>query len=144
MTMPMAKSIAPNRRVGRSIGAVFVGFIAVAILSLVTDQVLHVLRVYPPWGQPMFEPSLNVLALAYRIIFTILGGYITARLAPYAPMRHALALGLIGLATATAGAVVTITKYDLGPDWYPIALAVTALPCTLLGALPYDVRQRRR
>jgi hypothetical protein len=143
MTMPMARPIPAPRRVLRSVGAVLAGFVSVAVLSLVTDQLLHVLNVYPPWGQPMFEPGLNSLALSYRIVFTVLGGYITARLAPSAPMRHALVLGLIGFATATAGAVVTITKYDLGPDWYPIALALTALPCTLLGAFLLDVRQRR-
>jgi hypothetical protein len=58
--------------------AVFVGFISVAVLSLGTDQVLHVLEIYPQWGKPMHDPSLNVLALSYRIVYTILGGYITA------------------------------------------------------------------
>ena len=32
----------------RSFTAVFVGFISVAVLSLATDRVLHVLEVYPP------------------------------------------------------------------------------------------------
>ena len=41
---------------------------------------------------------------------------------------------------APAGAIATITKYDLGPDWYPILLAVTALPCTWLGALLHHRR----
>jgi hypothetical protein len=52
--------------------AVFVGFISVAVLSLGTDQFLHVLEIYPPWGKPMHDPSLNVFALSYRIIYTIL------------------------------------------------------------------------
>jgi hypothetical protein len=63
--------------------AVFVGFISVAVLSLGTDQVLHVLEIYPQWGKPMHDPSLNVLALSYRIVYTILGGYITVSLAPH-------------------------------------------------------------
>jgi len=37
--------------VWRSIGAVAAGFVAVFVLSLGTDQVLHVLKVYPPWGE---------------------------------------------------------------------------------------------
>jgi hypothetical protein len=121
------------RRIGRSIAAILAGFLAVFVLSLGTDQVLHVLDVYPPWGQPMFDPALNALALAYRILYTILGGYIAARLAPHHPMRHAVILGAIGFIIAAAGAIFTITKFDLGPDWYPIALAVTALPCSWLG-----------
>lgn len=117
----------------RSIVAVLAGFVAVAVLSLATDQVLHVLDVYPPWGQPMYETRLNALALSYRIVYTVLGGFITARLAPRAPMRHVMILGVIGLVAATAGAVVAIAVADLGPSWYPIALAVTAYPCTWLG-----------
>jgi len=57
----------PPRNVPRSIGAVVIGFVVVAALSLGTDQVLHVANVYPPWGQPTYETSLNALALAYRI-----------------------------------------------------------------------------
>ena len=117
----------------RSVLAVFSGFVAVVVLSLATDQVLHVLDVYPPWGEPMYDTGLNALALTYRIIYTLLGGFVTARLAPRAPMRHVMVLALIGLAAGTAGAIVAITQADLGPSWYPIALAVTAYPVTWLG-----------
>jgi hypothetical protein len=124
----------------RSAAAVFLGFITVVVLSLGTDQILHVLKVYPPWGQPMYEPGLNFLALAYRTVYAILGSYIAARLAPRNPMRHAMALGIIGLILSTAGAITAITKYDLGPAWYPIALILTALPCAWIGGALY--RQR--
>jgi hypothetical protein len=119
----------------RSVVAVMAGFVAVAGLSLATDQLFHVLEVYPPWGQPMYGTGLYLLALSYRIVYTVLGGFITARLAPRAPMRHVMVLGLIGLAAGTAGAIVAITRGDLGPNWYPIAIAVTAYPCTWLGGL---------
>src|SRR5882672_7734870 len=89
-------STAAPRRLGRSASAVLLGFVAVFILSLGTDQVLHILHVYPPWGQTMYEPGLNFLALSYRIVYTILGAYITAKLAPQNPMRHALVLGVVG------------------------------------------------
>lgn len=120
------------RRPGRSIAAVAAGFVAVAALSLGTDQVLHVLRVYPPWGQPMPEPGLNLLALIYRSIYTIAGMYLTAWLAPHAPIRHALVGGAIGTVIAAAGAVATLPMH-LGPAWYPISLVVTALPLAWLG-----------
>lgn len=117
----------------RSVGVVALAFFGNAIVTTITDQIFHVLDVYPPWGQPMHEPSLNALALSYRIVFAVLAGYVVARLAPAAPMRHALVLGILGLIAASIGAFVTITRYDLGPAWYPIALAVTALPAVLLG-----------
>src|SRR6185369_3723171 len=116
----------------RSIVAVAAGFLTVVVLSLATDQLLHVLDVYPPWGQPMWEAHLNALALSYRIVYTLLGGFITARLAPHTPMRHVMILAIIGLVAGTAGAVAAITG-NFGPNWYPIALAVTAYPCTWFG-----------
>jgi hypothetical protein len=48
------------------------------VLSLATNQVLHVLDVYPPWGQPMHATSLVLLALSYRLVYGVLGSYIAA------------------------------------------------------------------
>lgn len=132
----MTKTSTHPRRLGRSLAAVFLGFITVVVLSLGTDQVLHLLQVYPPWGQPMYDPGLNLLALSYRIVYTVLGSYLTARLAPRSPMRHAVVLGVVGFAVGTAGAIATIPMH-LGPSWYPIALALTAVPCAWLGGTLY-------
>jgi hypothetical protein len=118
----------------RSAAALFLGFIVVFILSLGTDQLLHMLEVYPPWGQPMNDTGDNLLALAYRIVYAVIGSYIAARLAPHTPMRHALALGIIGLVLSIIGAVAAINM-NLGPSWYPIALVLTALPCAWLGGV---------
>lgn len=74
----------------------------------------------------MYDPGLNLLALSYRCVFSVLGCYLTARLAPRAPMAHALALGAIGTVLSTVG-VIASADLNLGPRWYPIALAVTAL-----------------
>lgn len=128
----------------KSAVAIILGFLAVVVLSLGTDQLLHVTKVYPPWGEPMFDPALNLLALAYRTIYAILGSTIAAKLAPRAPMVHAMVLGIIGFALATAGAIVAITKLNLGPNWYPIALAVTALPCAWLGGVLARRRKEHR
>lgn len=123
------------RHLWRSAGAVLLGFVAIVVLSLGTDQVLHVVDFYPPWGEPMFDPVQNLTALAYRIVYGILGSYIAARFAPRNPMRHAIALGVVGLVPATLGAIVAISMGNLGPAWYPIALVLTALPCAWLGGL---------
>jgi hypothetical protein len=134
MTIPMTTPRAQPRRLGRSVAAVLLGFVAVVVLSLGTDQILHLLAVYPPWGQPMHDAGLNLLALAYRIVYAVLGSYIAARLAPHHPMRHALVLGVVGLVLSVAGAIATIPM-NLGPSWYPIALALTAVPCAWLGGV---------
>ncbi len=128
----LAKLLTNPRRLGRSVAAVVSALLAVFVLSLGTDQILHMLQVYPPWGQRMSDP-LFLLATSYRIVFNVAGGYIAARLAPYAPLRHALALGVVGLVLSGAGAIVAIAKPELGPVWYPIALVVLAVPCAWLG-----------
>jgi hypothetical protein len=121
----------------RSTGAVFVGFIVVVALSLGTDQALHSLGVYPPWGQPMYATGLNLLALSYRIVYAIIGSYIAAR---PTPMRHALILGVIGVVLSSLGAITAITVVDVGPAWYPIALVLTTMPCAWLGGALYRPR----
>ena len=70
----------PPRRIGRSIGAVLAGMLAGIILTLGTDVVLHVIGVFPPWGQSMvgFDGPL-LLATVYRTIYGVLGSYIIAR-----------------------------------------------------------------
>jgi hypothetical protein len=128
---------------GRSVLAIVAGFFVVVILSLGIDEGLHLLKVYPPWGEPMYDPGLNALALSYRIVITVLSGYVTARLAPRNPMRHVLVGGVIGLLLGVAG-VVGAMKIPVGPIWYPIAIAVTGFPSVWLGGMLYARSGRDR
>jgi hypothetical protein len=144
MTMEMTNAATQPRRVWQSTGAVLLGFVAVVLLSLGTDQVLHMLNVYPPWGQPMYDPRLNFLALAYRCVYAVIGSYIAARFSPGNPMTHAIVLGIIGLVLSTVGAITAISMADLGPNWYPISLVLTALPCAWLGGVLYRKTQAGR
>jgi hypothetical protein len=90
-----------SRHLGRSILAVFAGFVVGAGLSLGTDEILHLTQVYPPWSQRMSDP-LFVLATSYRILFSIAASYVTARLAPTRPMFLALVGGAIGFVLSIA------------------------------------------
>ncbi|HEY9010407.1 MAG TPA: hypothetical protein VIN06_05270 [Devosia sp.] len=113
----------------RSVGAVVAGFATVVVLSTATDAVLHSSGIYPPLDQPQGTWTLAV-ALAYRTLFTVAGGYLTAMLAPRKGMKHAVVLGAIGTLAAMAG---MIAMWSYGEHWYPIALTVLALPSTWLG-----------
>jgi hypothetical protein len=132
MTTQALRTPARARSLGRSIGAVVAGFVVVVVLSLGIDQLLHVLQVYPPWGQPMWDQRLNALALGYRLVIGVLGSYVTARLAPYGPMRHAMIGAGIGFVLSTLGAIAAINM-AVGPAWYPIALALSTWPTAWLG-----------
>lgn len=139
-TMPATQSDSPN--VARSIGAVFAGLIAIFVLSLGIDQVLHVLKVYPPWNEPMNDPRLNALAFSYRFVIDVFGCWLTARLAPRRPMKHALILGAIGVVLSLAGVFAAMSA-KLGPLWYPILLVVSSMPCAWLGGVLAQRGKRR-
>ena len=123
----------PQRSILRSVGAVLAGLLFVIIITTATDALMHATGIFPPWGQPMSD-SLFLLAFAYRIVYGIAGGYLTARLAPDKPVKHALVLGVIGFVLSLAGAAATWNRGpEFGPKWYPLALIVTAIPTAWLG-----------
>lgn len=78
----------------------------------------------------MREAGPNLLALAYRVLLGVGGGWIAARLAPRAPMVHALALGAIGTVLGILGALAAA---GLSPAWFLIAVALAALPAAYAG-----------
>jgi hypothetical protein len=134
MTTPSASLRTTKSTIGRSIWAIVAGFLVIIVLSLGTDEILHVLHVYPPWNLPMWDPKLNALALGYRLIFDTLGSYITARLAPRAPLKHALIGGFIGLVLSLGG-IFAAVKANMGPVWYPIALSLSSPITAWIGGM---------
>ena len=124
----------------RSAGAVAGGFFLTALLSIGTDVIMHATGVFPPWGEQM-SSGLFVWATVYRVVYTVLGGYATAALAPRRPMTHVMVLGAIGVLAATAGAVATWNAGPaFGPRWYPILLVVTAVPSVWVGGMLREAR----
>lgn len=122
------------RQWGRSIGAVVAGLLAIVVTHTGTDAILHATGLFPPTGYGMSD-ALFALALTYRVLFSVLGCGLTARLAPARPLKHALVLGGIGTVGSLAGLLATIAQGpELGPVWYPAALALTSVPCAWLGA----------
>lgn len=117
----------------KSIGSVLVGFLIVAILSTLTDTILEKAGIFPPPTEGLFVTWMLVLAFAYRTVYTILGGYVTAVLAPANPSKHVMILGIIGTVMGCIGIYVGIVLFTLSPMWYPIILAVAAYPSVWLG-----------
>lgn len=127
----------------QSIGAIFAGMLSGAVLSLATDTAIELSGLVPSFAQQFADGSpawFLILAIVYRTIYTVLGGYISARLAPNRPMRHAVILGVIGIVANLAG---TIAMLDHGQSWYPIALTILALPSTWVGGRMY-IRNKAR
>lgn len=118
-------------RTVNKIAAVIAGFLAVAVLSIATDTVLEKTGIFPPPSeQGLFITWMLVLALAYRSLYAVLGGYVTARLSPEHPAKQVFAVAILGTIGGTAG---IIYGWNMSDHWYPIALAVTAYPLTTFG-----------
>ena len=116
----------------KSIWAVVAGFLIVVILSTATDKILEVLGVFPPATQGLFITWMLLLALTYRTAYNVVAGYATAKLAPQNPMKHVWVLAILGLFGGIAGIIVNL-QMNLGPNWYPISLALLSIPSVWLG-----------
>lgn len=115
----------------KSIFAVLTGFVTVFALSVGTDIMMESAGILPPPSQPeAYVPWMLALALAYRTVITIFGGWVTAKLAPTPAMKQVMILGIIGTLGGVAG---IFAGWQYGNHWYPIALAVLAYPSVWAG-----------
>jgi hypothetical protein len=124
-----------KRNILKSIGAVIAGLIFIVITHTAIDAILESTGVLPK-GHLYVGTGLILFVIFYRAVFSLLGCYLTARLAPQKPMKHALILGAIGFVLSAAGAIAT-ADMNLGPAWYAWSLVVISLPIAWLGGKLY-------
>jgi hypothetical protein len=124
----------------RSIGAVLAGFVFIVITHTGTDVILEGAGVLPK-GNLFVPTGLILIVIAYRAVLSFIGCYLTARLAPRNPLKHAVILGLIGLVLSSVGAIVAA---DLGPSWYAWTLAAISVPIAWLGGKLRERHSRRQ
>ena len=124
-----------NSTTKKSAWAVIAGILLVIVITTLVDELLHAVGVFPPMGVPL-DNRLSLIATSYRVVIGIAAGHRTAKLAPANLVKHAMILGIIGTALGTLGVIVSWGS-NLGPAWYPIALAVLAIPQSWLGAMIY-------
>ena len=122
----------------KSIWALGAGVVFVIVVTTIVDIVLHLVGFYPPLGLPM-DDRQSLVATSYRVVLSIAGAWITARLAPANPMTHVMILGVLGTIIGVVGVVATWNR-GLGPHWYPIALAVLAIPQSWVGGRLYQAQ----
>jgi hypothetical protein len=126
----------------KSIWAVVAGVLFIIVVTTLVDIALHAAGVYPAWDKPI-DDNLALLATSYRIVISIAGAWLTAKLAPGKPMKHALILGGVGVVLGLVGLAATWNA-NLGPKWYPIALVVLAIPQCWAGGKIYEVQSAKR
>lgn len=129
------------RDILRSVGAVLAGLVFIGVTHTGTDAVLENIGVLPK-GNLHVGTGLILIVIGYRAVLSLIGCYITARLAPNRPMKHALVLGIVGVLLSAIGAIVT-ANMNLGPSWYAWTLVAISLPIAWLAGKLYELRSRR-
>jgi|SRR5690242_4339688 len=124
----------------RSIWALVAGILVAIGATTLIDVVLHVAGVFPPLDRPINDLQA-ALATSYRIVTSVAGAWLTARLAPSKPMTHVLILGGLGVVVGLIGLLAT-WNMGLGPRWYPVALMVLAIPQAWAGGKIYESQSR--
>lgn len=125
-----------NKTFLKSVGAVLAGFFVIVVLSISADTILKIIGILP-WDHLYVSNGLIFFVIFYRSVFSVAGCYLAARMAPGNAIKHAIALGILGVIVSSAG---TIAASDLGPDWYGWTLAGLALPLAWLGGKLYEKR----
>jgi hypothetical protein len=122
----------------RSVMAVTAGFVTILVLAMGTDLALRALLPgrFSPSGR-VDDAALLLLMQLYVFAFAAFGCWLTARLAPDRPMRHALILGVLGLAFNVAG---TIATWETAPAWYHLLALALVMPAAWLGG---TIRERQ-
>ena len=124
--------------VARSVVAVVVGFLVIGMLAIGTDAIVKaaVPGVFGQDDRVDSVPWLLIIQL-YVFVYAAFGCWLAARMAPNRPMRHALILGVLGLAFNIAG---TIALWDRMPAWYHILALALVMPAAWVGG---RIRERQ-
>jgi hypothetical protein len=127
---------------GRSFGAIVAGFAVAFLLTIAGYEMLRLLwpSAFGIANRIESAPAL-LLVLLYTFVFAALGCSVTARLAPNAPMVHALVLGGIILVLDT---IATVSRWGSEPPWYHVAVVALVLPSAWVGGQWAEAARIRR
>ena len=116
---------------GSSVLAVFVGFVLIGLLSFAGNAAIQAAA---PDLYTMATGTTNVpilLLITVMVgVFATFGCWLTGRMAPANPMKHALILGVLGLAFNVFSA---LSAWSLYPAWFSILNLLLVMPYAWLG-----------
>lgn len=128
-------------KIFRSILAIVAGFVAIAVLALGADAVVR--RALPQFfgpGDRSDHTGMLIVMIVYSTVFAAAGAWLTARLAPSHPLRHALILGALGLVLAVP---VTIAHWNTAPVWFHVATLALTMPAAWVGGAMVERKAAR-
>ncbi len=131
MNSPMAARTSPEEvALFKSIRAVAIGFLFIGSLSFAADAVVRKFVPNAFIGARTDSIPILILTIVYVAMFSIVGSYTTAHLAPKDPMKHAVALGVLNLIFTTIGAILV---WNTAPVWYHVASLALVMPYAWIG-----------
>ncbi|MEM1180611.1 MAG: hypothetical protein AAGM22_19855 [Acidobacteriota bacterium] len=122
----------------RSLGAVLAGMFTWAILWVANNSALA--AAFPDaFAEDGSTSRAGILLtmLAASVVFSVLAGWVTAKVAVDKVLAHTLALGLVQLAI---GVLVQMQYWDVMPLWYHLPFLALLIPGNVLGGV---IRSRR-
>lgn len=130
-----------KKTIWKSIGAILAGFILAAILSIGTDVLLNTINIMNMESFKDNSAIIVLIVIIYRFIYNVIGCYLTSKLAPNKPMKHALIIGVIRTVFALLG---SITMWDKAVAWYNISVILISLPSAWIGAKLFIIRNSNK
>jgi hypothetical protein len=118
--------------------AVFIGFVVSTALSIGTDIFLVFVGISPQSGDIMTSQPRLLFASTYRAVFGVLGAFVTAMVANIHYMRAVLALGIVATLLSVIGIFAQWATWNRATAWYPISLAILAIPYCWVGGKLYE------
>ena len=122
----------------RSIGAVVLGYVVLALITIVGTSIAARLllprRAGAPAGSPpVLTPSYLTANLTVSTLAAVVGGYVTARMAPGRSMVHVAVLALLILALSAMSARAPPSAGQ--PGWYNRILPLLGLVGVVVGGV---------
>ena len=123
----------------RSIICVVAGF--VVVMAVVMAGTAATTELIVPGGlfdaatgpRTALPPNYFAANLVVAALGAVLGGWVTARMAPAAEMFHVLALALLVLLMSIPGLFQYGPSYDVQPVWYVYGLPILGIGGAILG-----------
>jgi hypothetical protein len=110
----------------RSVLSVFAGIFTYLVSTLASTYIVG--RIAPSYTTNV---SFLMLTIVCSVIFAAVSGYVTASLAPTAPMKHAIVLTILVL--IREGVASAYLLEGIVPRWFQIALVALPVPMILFG-----------
>jgi len=130
-----------KKTIWKSIGAIAAGFLLGAVLSIVADILFNSADLMNMENFKETSSGIIFVVIVYRFIFNVCGCYLTAKLAPSKPMKHALIIGVIGTVLAILGSAA---MWDKAVAWYNVTVILISFPSAWLGAKLFMMRNSKK